>query len=101
MGLPAVDLDAGPPDAEIVIIGAPHATPYSVTGPYAAGSPAAIRAAVAGFANALGHVDFDLDGPLLGDGRRRVVDAGDLPTDNDTPAENRALIERAVRVTLD
>ena len=98
MGLPEGSLDAV--DADVVLVGVPHATPYPVTGAYAAGAPAAIRAAVAGHAGALGHVDFDLGGPILGDGRRRVVDVGDLPTRLDDAIANRDRIRAAIRAIL-
>ena len=81
----------------MVVIGVAHATPYPVTGSYAAGAPRAIRAAVAGHAGALGHMDFDLGGPLLADGHRRVVDVGDLPTRPDDAPGNRELIRGAIR----
>ena len=99
MGLPAASLDdlAG---TDVVLLGIPHATPYAATGSYAAGSPKAIRAAVAGHAAALGHIDFDLGGPLLADSRRRVVDAGDLPTTPDDPAANRQLIRQTIEAIL-
>lgn len=98
MGLPAASLDALA--ADVVVVGVAHATPYPVTGPYAEGAPAAIRGAVAGHASALGHMDFDLGGPILADGRRRVVDVGDLPTRPDDAATNRDLIRRAVGTIL-
>ncbi len=95
MGLPAGALDALA--ADVVLLGVPHATPYPMTGPYAEGAPAAIRAAVAGHASALGHMDFDLGGPILGDGHRRVVDVGDLATRPDDGPGNRELIRGAIR----
>lgn len=80
--------------AEIVVIGAGAATPYAI-GPYCAAAPAAIRAASAAYGTTIGHVNFDLGGPVLPEGRR-AVDAGDLPQDADAAA-NRARIEAAVR----
>jgi agmatinase len=98
MGLPAGSLESVA--ADVAILGIPNATPYPVTGSYAEGAPAAIRGAVAGHASALGHMDFDLGGPILGDGRRRVVDLGDLPTQPDDAAGNRRLITRSIATIL-
>jgi hypothetical protein len=55
------DLD----DADIVIIGAPCATPYSSVGPYCKNAPAAIRGASATYSGIRHHHNFDLDGPML------------------------------------
>ncbi len=98
MGLPTAEL--GAMAADVALVGVPHATPYAATGAYAEGSPTAIRGAVAGHASALGHMDFDLGGPILADGRRRVVDLGDLPTRPDDAVGNRELIRRAVGAIL-
>jgi len=99
MGLPACanlqDLRA-----DIALLGAPGATPYPSVGAYCAGAPAAIRAAVAGYATTLAHHDFDLDGPLLGAHGARAVDCGDLPFDADDAAGNRGRIRDAVAAIL-
>ena len=52
-------------EAAIAILGVPCATPYRSVGPYCAGAPKAIRAAIAGYAPNLRHVDFDLGGPIF------------------------------------
>jgi agmatinase len=100
LGLPAcVDLDRL--SADIAIIGARCATPYPSVGAYCAEAPAAIRAAMAHYSATLSHHDFDLGGPLLGDGKRSVVDCGDLPFDEANAAGNREGIRRAVATILD
>ena len=85
--------------ADIVIFGADCATPYPWVGAYCAGGPTAIRAGSADYAGAVERVNFDLGGPLLPPGVRSV-DAGDLATDPDDPAGNRARIETATREVL-
>jgi agmatinase len=84
-------------EADIAILGAEHATPY-VAGEasHSAGAPAALRAAIADYAAELDHYDFDLGGPILGEGGARVVDCGDLPGDPAAPAANRERITAAV-----
>jgi agmatinase len=77
MGLPAGP-DLASIEADVVLIGIPAATPYPSVGSYCAAAPEAIRLAMADYAAALHHHDFDLDGPLLPPGAR-LVDAGDLP----------------------
>jgi len=99
LGFPACP-DPGAVDADIAIMGAPCASPYASVGPYCAGAPAAIRAGVAGYAASRHHQDFDLGGPLLGDGDVRVVDCGDLPYDAADPAGNRARIRNTVAALL-
>ena len=84
------DLDAL--QADIAILGAPIATPYPALDAYAAGAPTAIRAATARHALSAHHFDFDIGGPLLGDGGARVVDCGDLPGNAEDAQGNRARI---------
>ena len=45
LGLPACD-DLSALDAAVALLGAPCVTPYRSVGPYCAGAPAAIRAAI-------------------------------------------------------
>ena len=97
-GLPVCHDLAGV-DAAAVIIGAPIATLYPNMGPFAAGSPAAIRAGMKGAA--LGHHDFEIGGSLLEEAFGPVVDAGDLVTDEVDFAGNRDVIAAAVRQILD
>ncbi|HYC25197.1 MAG TPA: arginase family protein [Roseiarcus sp.] len=88
-------------DAEIAIIGAECATPYPSVGAYCAAAPTAIRAAMANYAATRSHFDFDLGGPLLGDGRARAVDCGDLTLDETDAAGNRHRIREAASAIID
>lgn len=99
LGLPACS-DLRALDARIALIGAPCATPYASVGAYCAAAPAALRKASADYAAALGHLNFDLGGPVLPAGVR-AVDAGDLPQDPEDPAGNRLRIYEAVGRVLD
>lgn len=87
-------------EADIVIVGAGCATPYSSVGAYCEAGPRAIRAASAGMGSSLGHINFDLGGPVF-PGPVRVVDAGDLPQDANDAAGNRSRIFGAVNRILD
>lgn len=87
-------------DAAIAVIGARMATPYASVGPYCRNAPAAIRAASAAYAANLGHVNFDLGGPVLPEGRT-AADGGDLPQDEGDHAGNRERILDAVGTILD
>ncbi len=103
LGLPACrDLgrDMGRMDAGIVLIGAAGCTPYRSVGFYCAGGPAAIREAGVAYGAALGHMNFDLGGPVLPLGVV-AVDGGDLPQDPADPPGNRARIFGAVSQVLD
>jgi agmatinase len=87
--------------ADIALIGAPCATPYASVGAYCAGAPAAIRSAMAAYAPALAHYDFDFDGPFLGSGRTRVADCGDIAWTESDAAGNRAAICSTIATILD
>jgi agmatinase len=67
---------------------------------YCAGGPQAIRAAAASYAANLGHVNFDLGGPVLPDGVR-AVDCGDLAVRMGDAEGNRDLIRGAIGAILD
>jgi agmatinase len=99
MGLPAVK-NLGSLEADIAILGVPCATPYASVGAYCAGAPKAIREAIAGYANNLGHFDFDLGGPPL-PGSVSAADAGDLPFSEADAAGNREAIRQAVATMLE
>ncbi|MGH6913535.1 MAG: arginase family protein, partial [Geminicoccales bacterium] len=86
-------------DARIAILGAPCATPYRSVGPYCAAAPRAIRAAIAGYAANLQHVDFDIGGPIF-PGAVTAVDGGDLAWSEADPAANRIAIRQAVATVL-
>ncbi len=83
-------------DADLVIFGAPHGTPYRgiANEPFAA-APDALRRALEDDARWPDHWDFDLDGPLLGDGDFKVADAGNLGTSPSDGDGNRQLIREA------
>lgn len=83
-------------DADVVVFGAPHGTPYPGVdnAPYS-DAPDTLRRALEDDARWLDHWDFDLGGPLLGDGRFVVADAGNLKTSPPDGAGNRDLIRSA------
>lgn len=99
MGLPRCR-DLSRLEARVALIGAGCCTPYPSVGAYCAGAPAAIRGAGAAFAANLGHVNFDLGGPVFPVGVD-AVDAGDLPQDEADAPGNRARIFGAVSQVLD
>ena len=83
-------------DSDLVVFGAPHGTPYSHIDnrPYAI-APETLRLAMEEDVQLLDHWDFDLDGPLLGDGRFIIADAGNLKTSPLDGTGNRRLIRQA------
>ena len=83
--------------AQVVLLGAPTATPYASVGAYCADAPNVIRRAM-GWPGVLGHHDFDLGGPILPAGVR-AVDWGNLDYTDDA-AQNRAQIAAAVKSIL-
>ncbi len=99
MGLPACP-DLAKLDAKGAILGVPGVTPYGSVGAYCADGPAAMRAALAGYAPNLHHVDFDIGEPIF-EGAPNVVDCGDLPFDPGNFAANRARLREAVGRMLD
>jgi agmatinase len=99
MGLPSQSV-AGL-TADIALIGVPCATPYASVGAYCAGAPGAIRTAMAGYAPALAHHDFDFDGPLLGAGLVKVADCGDIACIESDAAANRGTICSTIATILD
>lgn len=98
LGLPRAG-DLAALDAQIAILGAPCGTPYRSVGPYCAGAPKAIRAAIAGYAANLQHFDFDLGGPIF-PGPVTAVDGGDLAWTEADPAANRLAIREAVATVI-
>ena len=87
--------------AAAAIVGVPIATPYPDGGLFAAGTPAALRAALSRYSRQLGHHDFELGGSLLEDSFGPVVDAGDLVVSETDFAENREVIAAAVGQILE
>ncbi|MGI9374280.1 MAG: hypothetical protein ACR2OJ_17475, partial [Hyphomicrobiales bacterium] len=68
-------------NAEAVIFGAPHGTPYEgIENKNFAGAPDALRAALEEDSAWPDHWDFDLDGQPLGNNPFSFVDVGNLET---------------------
>lgn len=96
-----LDLPLGAPDdgtrPDIVVFGAPAATPYASVGNYCDTAPAAIRNAF-GWPGVAEHHDFDLGGPLLPDGVT-ATDWGDVVhSDADFEANRDAIRARTAAV---
>ena len=84
------------------IFGAPHGTPYPrIDNKVHATAANAFRLALHADSEWLDHWDFDLSGPLLGDGNCRVADLGNLPTKTKDGRGNRKLIEAQTRKILE
>jgi agmatinase len=84
------------------IFGAPHGTPYPrIDNRVHATAPNAFRLALQADSEWLNHWDFDLGGPLLGDGTCRIADLGNLPTKTKDGRGNRKLIEAQTRKILE
>jgi len=98
LGLPSATL-ADAAASTIAIFGAATATPYPSAGAYCADAPQAIRAGISNRAAALGHMDFDLGGPMLPPGVT-AVDCGNLAIDPNDSTGNRATITAATNVLL-
>ncbi len=98
LGFPSVTTESLD-GADIVVIGAPCATPYSSVGPYCKDAPAAIRAASSAYSGVRHHHNFDLGGPMLMEGTS-AVDIGDLPWDDTAYEANRAAIRHACESVL-
>ena len=100
--LPAADIDTLD-QPSIVLFGASEATPYDDGEPsHSAEASAAIRTASLGFARQLSQIDFDLGFTPFPDpdDARGVVDAGDVDTQPEDAAGNRARIEATTRAAL-
>lgn len=101
LGLPIeTDLDAL--DADVAIVGTPYGWPYPRPGTTAGCSdaPRAVRRRSQRLARFRGHWDFDLNGPMLPDSGRRLVDAGDVPGEPLDGPGNAARTEAALRSVL-
>lgn len=86
-------------EADIILLGAPAATPYPSVGNYCAGAPDAVRAAF-GWPGVLDHHDFDIGGKLLPEGVR-ALDWGNLDYSETDFGANRDSIESHVSSILD
>lgn len=85
-------------DADIALVGVPFGVRYPGQEEHSAGSPGEIREASQRFGRHLTHFDFNVGGPVLGDGSARIVDCGDVPRAQ--PSEQHALTEAAIRAIL-
>lgn len=99
LGLELVAADDDVRGVDVVVIGAPCATPYSSVGPYCKDAPTAIRAASAAYSGIRHHHNFDLDGPMLREGTS-AVDIGDVPWDDTAYEANRAAIRHTCETVL-
>jgi agmatinase len=101
--VPPQELRAG----DIAVIGAAHGTPYPAkaevgydTATGSAQAPGAVRWAAIQSSSNIDHYDFDLGGPLLADGARRLVDCGDLVLSPLDGKANRTVIGATVSDVL-
>ena len=102
LGMPKIELaDLKDRDTDVAVIGFPCATPYAATGTYAAGAPAALRSAIAPYAQGTPHMDFDLGGPVLGDGTTRFADCGDIAWSETDHSANRETVTAATRTIIE
>jgi len=86
-------------NADMVVMGAPIATPYQSVGSYCADAPDAIRAAF-GWPGVLEHHDFDLGGKIFVN-NTSAVDWGNLACSETDFEHNRALICSSVTRVLE
>ena len=86
-------------DADIILLGAPAATPYASVGNYCAAAPDAIRNAF-GWPGVLQHHDFDIDGYLLPEGVQ-ALDWGNLGYSETDFGANRDRIREQVATILE
>lgn len=100
LSLPAVTPEKAA-SGQIVILGAPEATPYEPGKPsHSREAPAAIRGAVARYSGWHDHHDYDTGKNLYNPQAGEVVDAGDIAGSPDTPEENRARITQTITRVL-
>ena len=86
---------------DAAIFGAPHGTPYKgIDNRVHQGAPDAFRTAIAPDAEWLEHWDFDLGGPLLGQGLA-LCDLGNLKTTSKDAEGNRKKIEDCTARIID
>jgi agmatinase len=86
-------------DADVVVIGAPCATPYVSVGPYCKAAPEAIRRASSTYSSHRQHWNFDLGGVAIPTGSI-VLDGGDVSWDEHDAAGNRERITAVCRQIL-
>jgi len=103
LGCPVVG-DLTQIDADVVVLGIPHAVSYSVDEHEQrtlSTAPAAVREASQRFAGDLRHHDFDLGHAFLREGGPRLVDAGDVPFEFGAGAENARRAYEALAQIVD
>lgn len=101
LGLPKADPDKLPEGTGAAIFGVTGVTPYASVGPYCAGGPAAIRAAIADDIALRDHPDLDHGAPMLGTDGFSCVDRGDLPYHTSDFATNRRRVTETTNAILD
>ncbi|MFK7938231.1 MAG: arginase family protein [Roseovarius sp.] len=88
--------DVTPAEADLVLFGAPHGTPYDgIENENYAKAFDAMREAQAQETGWPDHWDFDLGGTLLNDSDYKIADVGDLKTSSQDGPGNRDLIRAA------
>lgn len=101
LGAP-VSTDPSTIEADVVVLGVPHGTPYPNPGATAgcAQAPAAVRARSQRLARFRGNHDFDTDRPMLPpDSPPRLVDAGDVGgTPGDGNGNSRRTVEAVAAI---
>jgi agmatinase len=90
-------------DADVAILGVPYTVPYDLTASRQVSSPApaAIREQSQRLVAFLHHHDFEFDGPVLGDGRIRIVDCGDVAMEPGEYEANARMTQEVIRAILD
>jgi agmatinase len=86
--------------ADIAILGIPHGTPYDLNDLHSIHAPQALRKESIRYTEDPIAWDFDLDGPLLGNGSVKVVDCLDVPGIAEAPTYNRQAATKALRQIL-
>lgn len=94
---------SGPSGADVAIFGASHGTAYpgAASIEHGTSAPDFVRRAITAASLHIDHWDFDFDGPLLNDGRLKVVDCGNVPTHSGKNVDNRIAIESSTRLVLE
>ena len=86
--------------ADIAILGIPHGTPYDLNDLHSIHAPQALRKESIRYTDDPIAWDFDLDGPLLGNGIIKVVDCLDVPGIPEAPTYNKQAAIKATRQIL-
>ena len=93
--------DADISNADAVLFGAPHGTPYSgIDNRGHEDTANALRRTFGNEGDWVDHWNFDFDATLLSDDSYSLVDLGDLETEPQSGPDNRGKIEQATRAIL-